>query len=125
MKSVVLVVEDDRYVRENTIEMLELSGYTTLSAENGTMGYDVAVHSKPDLILCDITMPETNGIELLRLVRENPATKDIRLVFFSAHSDSGYDHMRHAADGYLRKPFTHDELLAVVIGNVSKKGRSD
>ncbi|MFZ6053336.1 response regulator [Halocola ammonii] len=120
MKKVILVVEDDRYVRENTIEMLEISGYEVLSAENGSLGYEVAMLRKPDLILCDITMPETNGIIMLEKLRDNRATSEIPVVFFSAHSSiqSAMNDEIASAVSYLRKPFTHEELMEVIEGGL-------
>jgi len=120
MKKVILVVEDDRYVRENTIEMLEISGFEVLSAENGSLGYEVALLRNPDLILCDITMPETNGMIMLEKLRDNRATSEIPVVFFSAHSSfqSAVNDEITQAVRYLRKPFTHEELMEVIEGGL-------
>lgn len=116
MKKVILVVEDDRYIRENTIEMLEISGFDVLSAENGSLGYEVALLRHPDLILCDITMPESNGLKLLNRLRDNHETSEIPIVFFSAHSAPSEIEMgkKSGANDYLRKPFTHEELLSSI-----------
>jgi CheY-like chemotaxis protein len=120
MKKVILVVEDDRYVRENTIEMLEISGYEVLSAENGELGYEVALLRKPDLILCDITMPEANGLMMLEKLRDNRATSEIPVVFFSAQSSiqSALNGEVSSDVSYLRKPFTHEELIEVIDGGL-------
>jgi CheY-like chemotaxis protein len=120
MKKVILVVEDDRYVRENTIEMLEISGYEVLSAENGALGYEVALLRKPDLILCDITMPEANGLMMLEKLRDNRATSEIPVVFFSAQSSiqSALNGEVSSDVSYLRKPFTHEELIEVIDGGL-------
>lgn len=116
MKKVILVVEDNFDVRENTIEMLELSGYATLSAPNGKNGFEIATVNLPDLILCDISMPDTNGLELFDLLKSNVQTRHIPFIFFSAHSKPVQLIPESVTVGvdYIRKPFTLEELIGVV-----------
>ena len=80
MKSI-LVIEDNKDIRENTAEILDLAGYKTLTAENGKKGVDIAIREKPDVIVCDIMMPELDGYGVLHLVRKNEATQAIPFIF--------------------------------------------
>ena len=73
----ILLIEDDADMRDNTAEILELANYRVLKAENGRRGIDIARKEKPDLVLCDIMMPELDGFEVLRAVRGHPATRHI------------------------------------------------
>lgn len=66
----ILVIDDNVDIRENTAEILELAGFKVFTAENGKKGVDVAVREKPDVIVCDIMMPELDGYGVLHLVRK-------------------------------------------------------
>jgi CheY-like chemotaxis protein len=112
----VLVIENDIAIRENTAELLELTGYKVLTAENGLTGFEITKKDKPDVIICDIMMPVTDGRAFFRLVKGNESTARIPLIFFSA--DSEPDEVKKAlikgADEYLRKPFLNKDLLDAV-----------
>jgi len=112
----ILVIEDNIEVRENTAELLELSGYSVLTANNGKSGFEKVKSKHPDIIICDVMMPETDGLEFLKLVKGSESTSEIPLIFFSA--DSGPVAVRkkieQGADVYLRKPFTDEDLLQAV-----------
>jgi CheY-like chemotaxis protein len=116
----VLVIEDNREIRENTAELLVLNGYEVVTAENGKLGYEKVKRQRPDLIICDIMMPETDGRTFLKLVKKDNTTRSIPLVFFSA--GSGPAEVRKGliagADEYLAKPFTEMELLEVIKRNL-------
>src|SRR5690349_10153577 len=86
MKSI-LVVDDNQGIRENTAEILELAGYKTFTAENGKKGVDIALVEKPDLIICDIMMPELDGYGVLHLLKKNQATQHIPFVFLTAKTE--------------------------------------
>ncbi|MGZ4049591.1 MAG: response regulator [Bacteroidia bacterium] len=113
MKQKILVVEDNGDIRENTTELLELSDYSVLTANNGEEGLDVALQQTPDLILCDIKMPVMNGYNLLENIRRQPSLNNSRFVFFTASCEKKEIEMgmRMGADDYLVKPFTGEELL--------------
>ena len=80
MKSI-LVIDDNNDIRENTAEILDMAGYKTLTAENGKKGVDLALKEKPDLIVCDIMMPELDGYGVLHLLRKNPDMQSTPFIF--------------------------------------------
>jgi CheY-like chemotaxis protein len=115
MKSI-LVIDDNNDIRENTVEILELAGYKTYSAENGKRGVDIAVKEKPDVIVCDIMMPELDGYGVLHLLRKNADTQLIPFIFLTAKTERGdlRKGMEMGADDYITKPFEDIELLNAV-----------
>jgi len=84
----ILIIEDNREVRENTAELLELSNYKVFTAANGYIGYELAKKYQPDLILCDMMMPETDGNAFLQLAKEDGNLAGISLIFFTAGTPS-------------------------------------
>src|SRR4029079_10530729 len=115
MKSV-LVIDDNKDIRENTAEILDLAGYKTLTAENGKKGVEVALREKPAVIVCDIMMPELDGYGVLHLLRKNPETQNIPFIFLTAKTERGdfRKGMEMGADDYITKPFEDIELLNAV-----------
>src|SRR5574339_869965 len=115
MKSV-LVIEDNKDIRENTAEILDLAGYKTFTAENGKKGVDVAMKEKPDVIVCDIMMPELDGYGVLHLLRKNEETQNIPFIFLTAKTERGdfRKGMEMGADDYITKPFDDIELLNAI-----------
>lgn len=118
----ILVIEDESLIRESIIEVLELEGYECIEAANGREGILSAKKYQPDLILCDIKMPEMNGHEVLVTLREDPAISSIPFIFLSAMIDkkdfrTGMD---LGADDYITKPFTNPELLQAVATRLKK-----
>jgi CRP/FNR family cyclic AMP-dependent transcriptional regulator len=112
----ILVIEDDAAIRENTAELLSLRGFQVETAENGSSGYMSAVADQPDLIICDMMMPETDGRGFLALARKNAKIASIPIVFFSAGTVS-LKEQKYLIDnsaGFLRKPFSAEDLIAVV-----------
>src|SRR4051794_27578009 len=83
----ILVIEDEPDIRDNLAEALELAEYTVLQAENGLVGVYLARTSLPDLIICDVKMPEMDGYEALRELRSHPATSSIPFIFLTARTD--------------------------------------
>jgi CheY-like chemotaxis protein len=114
----ILIIEDNAEIRENTAELLELRDYVVLTADNGRTGFELAMKSSPDLILCDMMMPETDGAGFLKLARENEEVRNIPLIFFSAGTP--YPEVQKGlikeANGYLRKPFSEEELFGTITG---------
>ena len=115
MKSI-LVIEDNKDIRENTVEILELAGYRALSAENGKLGVELALQEKPDLIVCDIMMPVLDGYGVLHLLRKNEATLDTPFIFLTAKIERSdfRKGMEMGADDYITKPFEEIELLNAI-----------
>ncbi len=118
----VLLVEDDVTVRENTAELLELSDYEVVTASNGAHGIKRAKDTHPDIIICDIMMPEIDGYGVLQALAENPETVNIPFIFLSAkteHKDirKGMD---LGADDYLTKPFEEEDLLSAIESRLAK-----
>lgn len=112
----ILVIEDNLKVRENIVEILELADYEVSSAENGKKGVEAAFHASPDLIICDIMMPELDGYGVLHLLGKNPNTRDIPFIFLTAKAEKAdfRKGMEMGADDYLTKPFDGVELLSAV-----------
>lgn len=115
MKSV-LVIDDNQGIRENTAEIMELAGYKTFTAENGKKGVELAVREKPDVIICDIMMPELDGYGVLHLLRKNADTSHIPFIFLTAKTERSdlRKGMEMGADDYVTKPFEEIELLNAV-----------
>lgn len=118
----ILIVEDDAALRENTAELLELSGYRTVTAANGKIGIEMAKSRKPDVIICDIMMPEVDGYGVLESLSHDPVTMHIPFIFLSAKTEhkevrKGMD---MGADDYLTKPFEEEELLSAIESRLAK-----
>ena len=110
----ILVIDDNADIRENTAEILMLAGYNSITAENGKKGVELALGERPDLIVCDIMMPELDGYGVLHLLRSNPETERIPLIFLTAKSERSdlRKGMDMGADDYMVKPFAFVELMA-------------
>jgi len=115
MKSV-LVIDDNRDIRENTAEILDLAGYKTFTAENGKAGIEIALKEKPNVIVCDIMMPELDGYGVLHLLRKNPEAQNIPFIFLTAKTERSdfRKGMEMGADDYVTKPFEDIELLNAI-----------
>lgn len=123
MNKKVLIIEDNDDIRENVIEILELAGYTVTSASNGKAGVELAFSDMPDIILCDIMMPELDGYGVLYMLSKRPETIAIPFIFLTAKAEH-FDRrkgMEMGADDYLTKPFDDMELLAAIESRLKKK----
>ena len=118
----ILVIEDEASIRNNIMLMLKVERYIAIGAENGRIGMELAHRDPPDLILCDINMPEMNGFAVLEALRAEPALADIPFVFLTALDDRGSMRrgMNLGADDYIPKPFTRDELMEAVTSRLKK-----
>ena len=112
----ILLIEDNIEMSENTAEILELSNYKVSTAFNGKEGVQKAITLTPDLILCDIMMPEMDGFGVAFALKRNEETKQIPLIFLTAKADKTdlRKGMELGADDYLTKPFTSLELLNAI-----------
>jgi len=121
MKSI-LVIDDNKDIRENTAEILEMAGYKTFTAENGKKGVDTALKERPSVIVCDIMMPELDGYGVLHLLRKNPETQNIPFIFLTAKTERSdlRKGMEMGADDYITKPFEDIELLNAIETRLKK-----
>ncbi|MDD1414990.1 response regulator [Dolichospermum sp. ST_con] len=112
----ILIIEDESTVRNNIQEILELSDFHTLVAENGTQGLRLAQDKNPDLILCDLMMPELDGYGVLAALRQDISTATIPFIFLTARAERSdlRRGMELGANDYLTKPFQTDELLQAI-----------
>lgn len=118
----ILLIEDDADMRENTAEILELANYRVVKAENGRRGVEAARKEVPDLVLCDIMMPELDGYGVLHLLGRDPVTAEVPFIFLSAKAERGdvRKGMELGADDYLTKPFEESELLNAIEGRIRR-----
>ncbi len=114
--SKILVIEDEEDVRDNIAEILEFSDYKALKASHGEIGLKQAQSEHPDLIICDIMMPGLDGYEVVKLLRQEPETTHIPVIFLTAKVERSDQRlgMELGADDYLTKPFVPQELLKAV-----------
>jgi len=118
----VLIIEDNPEVRENTAELLELANYEVETAENGKEGVVKAKNTKPDLIICDIMMPELDGYGVLHILSKDIETNQIPFIFLTAKAERSdfRKGMNLGADDYLTKPFDESELLDAIESRLKK-----
>jgi two-component system, sensor histidine kinase and response regulator len=123
----ILVVEDEPQIRENLQELLALSNFNAITATNGLKGLEALQVMLPDLILCDVNMPEMNGHDFLKEIRSNYLTANIPFIFLTSNTDrpdvrSG---MELGASDYLNKPVKADELIAAINVQINKQVVAD
>jgi CRP-like cAMP-binding protein/CheY-like chemotaxis protein len=118
----ILLIEDNKDVRENTAEILALAQYDVLTASNGKEGVEMAQKEKPDLIICDIMMPVLDGHGALHLLSKNEDTSSIPFIFLTAKAERSdfRKGMEMGADDYLTKPFDDVELLNAIESRLKK-----
>ncbi len=118
----VLLIEDNEDVRETTADILELANYKVDTAENGKIGIAKTKKFKPDIILCDIMMPELNGYGVLQILSKSSKTAGIPFIFLTAKSEKAdmRKGMNLGADDYLTKPFEENELLDAIECRLNK-----
>lgn len=118
----ILLIEDNKDVRENTAEILKLSKYHVITAKNGKEGVELAQTEKPDLIICDIMMPILDGYGVLHMLSKSDETSGIPFIFLTAKAERGdfRKGMEMGADDYLTKPFDDVELLNAIESRLKK-----
>ena len=126
MNSTILIIEDRPDLCQNIADILKLRNYSVLTAKNGNEGVNLALSSSPDLIICDIIMPELDGYGVLQILHQHPTTCQIPFIFLTSKSEQmdlkkGKD---MGADEYLIKPFDGSELLDVVAISIKKSVNS-
>jgi CRP-like cAMP-binding protein len=122
MDKTILIIEDNKDMRDNVAEILILANYKVLTAENGKIGIEVARNGKPDLILCDIMMPELDGYGVIRALENIPEMVGIPFIFITAKTEKSDFRvgMDLGADDYLAKPFSGNDLLRIVSSRLNK-----
>jgi signal transduction histidine kinase len=121
----ILVIEDEPAVRDNVLELLEVEGFRALGAENGSAGIRLARDQQPDLIICDIMMPDLDGYAVLEAMRRDAATAMLPFIFLTAKADQDAlrQGMELGADDYLTKPFTRAGLLRAIEVRLGRHAR--
>ncbi|MBD6617436.1 EAL domain-containing response regulator [Komarekiella sp. 'clone 1'] len=118
----ILVIEDEEAVRENILDLLEAESFEIIAAANGRIGLQMAIAEIPDIILCDMMMPEIDGFGVLTTLRQDPLTATIPFIFLTAKSAKSdfRQGMNMGADDYITKPFTRGELLSAIMNRLEK-----
>lgn len=117
----ILLIEDEKALQEEVMDILELEGFEVTTADNGAMGVALAHQNKPDLIICDVMMPAMNGYEVLQEIRPTmPLVPFIFLTAKSTKTDVRYG-MEIGADDYLTKPFTRNDLLSAISSRLARQ----
>ena len=121
----ILVIEDELAIRNNIVEMLELEDFEAIEAPNGFSGLQKAIAETPDLILCDIMMPELDGYGVLEKLRQHPNTSNIPFIFLTALADRKDNRkaMELGADDYITKPCTPEELINAINIRLEKQAK--
>lgn len=124
--SKVLIIEDEKNIRETIKEILELNDYEIAIAENGLIGIAKALQFKPDLIVCDVMMPEMDGFDTLKNIRAINEISNTPFVFLTAKTETRdfREGMNSGADDFLNKPFNTQELLEVIKLRISKSNQA-
>jgi len=121
-KKKILLIDDNDHIRENTSEILELANYEVRMAENGKKGVEMAIEFLPDLIICDIMMPELDGYGVLHAIQRNDKIKNTSFIFLTAKIERSdfRKGMESGADDYITKPFGSIELLKTIDQRLKK-----
>ena len=119
----VLVIEDEVQTREIFLDCLEAEGFEGIEAKNGQIGVRKATEQSPDLVVCDILLPELNGYQVLETLRQNPLTATIPFIFLTGKATKAELRrgMQSGADDYLTKPSTAEELLGAIATQLEKR----
>jgi len=118
----ILVIEDDETIRENLSEILNLSGYNTITAQNGKAGVEKTLSEQPDLILCDVKMPDLDGYGTLAILSKHPKAASIPFIYLTAKAEKEdfRKGMSLGADDYITKPFDDATLLSTIEARLQK-----
>ncbi|OCX54004.1 hypothetical protein BEL04_06935 [Mucilaginibacter sp. PPCGB 2223] len=125
MKKLILIIEDNEDIRENSAELLTLAGFEVIVACNGGQALELIGERKPDVIICDIVMGDMDGYEVLSQLKQNALTSDIPFIFSSALSEKKdqFKAWSLGAAHYLVKPFDVHELMSCIDKCLTAKPR--
>lgn len=117
MRKLILIIEDDEMLRSTLFEVLELQDFNVVSSQDGLSGLKLAQELRPDLILCDIKMPNLNGYEILSKLRGDLTTAKIPVIFLTAMTDpdSHWQALKLGVNDYLTKPVNFSKLLNSIL----------
>ncbi len=123
MSKKILVIEDEKTTLNSIVQFLISEGFETSGVTNGREGIEFAQEKLPDLIICDILMPELDGYDVLSFLQQVPETSTIPFIFLTATTDSSSFRigMEMGADDYLRKPVTSAELLSAIANRLDRQ----
>jgi len=109
----ILIADDSKLIRQIIVSSFKKEGFTVFEAENGQVALKIALKEKPDAILLDYMMPEMNGLEVCRILKEHDETKDSPVFILSAHREDHIflDAMDVGVKGYITKPFNFKEVI--------------
>ncbi len=118
----ILIIDDDPGVRDQVVKILQYEGFHPINADNGRIGIELARAHGPDLILCDVVMPELNGYGVLVEIRADPLTADIPFIFLTGKTaqEDVRQGMKFGADDYLTKPFNAEDLIAAIHSRLAR-----
>lgn len=121
----ILVIEDEPEMRRNITTLLRYNEYETIAAENGRIGIEAARREKPDLILCDVMMPELDGYGVLQAIQADDALAQTPFIFLTAkgEKDDLRSGMNLGADDYLTKPIANAELVLAIEARLRRSER--
>jgi DNA-binding NarL/FixJ family response regulator len=126
MNKKILIIEDEPEMRRNLATILRLEHYEPLTAEHGRAGVELARKDPPDLILCDVMMPELDGYGVLKALRAHPATEATPFIFLTAKGEKPDIRagMNLGADDYLTKPVAKADLLNAIASRLKRAGQA-
>ena len=121
----VLIVDDDEQVRNKAMRALASTDIKLASAANGKLGLEQAALLKPDIVICDVDMPEVNGFDVLAALKAQEPLASAHVMMLTSRSSRNSTRLAMAmgADDYLTKPFTDEELVEAVEGLIKRRGR--
>ena len=121
----ILIIEDEAIIREEVLTWLEVEGYEVIGAENGKQGLELIFDAQPDLVLCDINMPQMDGHQVLIELRSRQEYIDLPFIFLTASADreSMREGMKLGADDYITKPFTYEEVVTAIKTRLGRQQR--
>lgn len=119
----ILIIEDEAQIRKNIAQLLTFNGFEVQAAANGREGLSMALLFQPDLVLCDVMMPEVDGYQVLSLLRENQSLAMVPFIFLTAKADPSdlRRGMELGADDYLTKPFAIADLLTAINSRLNRE----
>jgi DNA-binding NarL/FixJ family response regulator len=123
----ILVIEDQPQMRKNLVTILVMENFDVASAENGRAGIELAQRQTPDLVICDVMMPDVDGYGVLKALRDFPATASVPFIFLTAKGDKADVRagMNLGADDYLTKPVVRGDLLAAIAARLERQRISE